>query len=375
MIERKNLSRLFAASLVLVPVVLAAACERYEPPPTPTIVGLQDGLLFDSKQPLVIDFGQPVDLATLDFKVVVNQTNIEGDLGDEDQDPDTSLDVLFSRSPSGGDALGKSEFEADNARVRFTPEKPLPIGSKLLLVVEPGLKGTSGRERVVRTKIPFTYSVKCVAGRRSNNMKSGTYYALLDVKEPLGVQLQFYGVFDVDPATGAFIAQFTNADRNRDPNRCPTPCAATESCRLLPRPECVAPSTKAGDVTEYPDFVPNPTPPTGYTFAMTGCAVDDGNGAGVLTAPAVISVQSPAVTVQDIYMNAFFGPDAATGRIRASGSLAANKVFLGDTLLGKGNGTMTALLLDAKEVPADLPQPDKALFSRTDDGGAPDAGR
>lgn len=362
--------KLLIAFLLSTPVALAVACDRYEPPPTPAIVGLDDGLLFDTKQPIVIDFGQPLDLATLSFKIAVNETNIEGELGDEDADPDTSLDVLFAREPSG-DSQGTSQFENDNARVRVTPEKPFPIGSKLVLLVEPGLKGTSGRELVARKKVPFTYSVKCIAGRRSNNMKSGTYYALLDVREPLGVQLQFYGVFDVDPASGAFVAQFTNADRNPDRNRCPTKCADTETCRLLPRPECVAPSTKAGDVTEYSDFVPNATPPTGYSFAMTGCAVDDGNGAGVVTAPAVITVVQPAVTVQGIYMNANFAPDA-NGRLRASGSLAANKVFLGETLLGKGNGTMTALALTAEETPKDLPLPDKSLL--TADAGTADGG-
>lgn len=366
-------NRTLLASLLVAPVAVVVACGTYEPPPTPTIVGLSDGLLFESKAPLVIDFGQPVDLSTLSFKVVTNETNIEGDLGDEDEDPDTGLDILLAHDPLGGDTQGKSEFEADNSRVKFTRDKPLPIGSKLLLIVEPGLKGTGGRERIVRTKIPFTYSVKCVAGRRSNNMKSGTYFALLDVIEPLGVQLQFYGVFDVDPASGSFIAQFTNADRNRDVNRCSPPCGADSACRLLPRQECVIPSTKAGAITEYPDFVPNATPPTGYSFAMKGCAVDDGDGAGVVTAPAVIAVQQPAVTVQGIYMNAFFGP-AGDGRISATGSLAASKVFLGETPLGRGNGTMTALLLKADETPANLPQPDKALFTATDDSGAPDGG-
>lgn len=365
-------TRILLASLLLGPLAVVAACERYEPPPTPAIVGLSDGLLFESKAPLVIDFGQPVDLATLNFKVVTNETNIEGDLGDEDESADTELDVLLSHTPAG-DSQGKSEFEADNSRVRFTREKPLPIGSKLLLIVEPGLKGTGGRERVNRTKIPFTYSVKCVAGRRSNNMKSGTYFALLDVTEPLGVQLQFYGVFDVDPASGAFVANFTNADRNRDGSRCPTPCGPDSACRLLPKPECVIPSTKAGGITEYPDYVPNATPPTGYSFSMKGCAVDDGDGAGVVTAPAVIAVQQPAVTVQGIYMNAYFSP-GPDGRFSASGSLAATKVFLGETPLGKGNGTMTATLLKADETPAGLPQPDRSLLTVPDDGGAPDGG-
>src|SRR5690606_38214588 len=128
------------------------------------------------------------------------------------------------------------------------------------------------------------------------------------------------------------IAQFTNADRNRALT-CPTPCSNTEVCRLLPAPECVAPSTRAGTVDEWPDFIPNGTPPTGYSFFVQGCAVEDGSGNGVLTAPATMNVESPKVTTEGLIMTASFAP-GPDGVIRATGRLTADLVRLGESPLG-----------------------------------------
>ena len=51
--------KLLATTFLLGAAVVAGApaCERYEPPPTVTIGGLEGGLLFDSKAPLFLDFG------------------------------------------------------------------------------------------------------------------------------------------------------------------------------------------------------------------------------------------------------------------------------------------------------------------------------
>src|SRR5690606_8927457 len=128
---------------------------------------------------------------------------------------------------------------------------------KLMLVVETGLKAKSGKEAKTRQKIPFSYTVKCGAARPTA-LTAGVYFMLLDVQEPLGVQIQLYGALDVDPATGSLVGQFTNADRNAA-QTCPTPCGSADVCRLLPVPECVPPSQRAGTADEWPDFVPNET--------------------------------------------------------------------------------------------------------------------
>ncbi|HEY8075417.1 MAG TPA: hypothetical protein VIF62_14935, partial [Labilithrix sp.] len=188
----------------------------------------------------------------------------------------------------------------------------------------------------------------------AKHFASGVYFLLLDVEEPLGTQIQLFGAIDVDPATGTFSGQFTNADRNPDPNRCPTPCDSSDACRLLPMPACVPPSTKAGTIDEHTDFVPNPTPPTGYSFLIEGCASDQDVGAAVLTAPATMVVESPPVTVAGLTMTALFAPDAK-GAVRASGSLSADTVSLGGNRIGPGKGTMTAILVPDAEVPPGVP--------------------
>ena len=343
------------------------ACERYEPPPTPSIDGLQGGLLYDSKAPIELSFAQPVDISTLRLKVAAYETDLEGNLFDEDDNPDTDLKVYVSHDPVDGDVGGHLDVDPDGSVVRFVPDAAFPVGPKLVVLVEPGLRGTGGRTRNNRTRIPFSYSVKCTAGTRAANLKSGVYFVLLEVEQPLGTQIQLYGAIDVDPASGAFVAQFTNGDRNPDGTRCPSHCKDIDRCRLLPSPECVPPSLRAGTVDEYSDFVPNSEPPTGYSFPVEGCAVDDGTGSGVITAPATMVVESPPVTVQGLTMTAFFGPDANSS-VHATGSLTADAVLLGTTKLGAGKGSMTARFIPAGEVPPNVPRPAKPAGAATDGG-------
>ena len=353
--------------------VAAPACDRYEPPPTVTIDGLQGGLLFDSKAPLVLSFGQPIDLATLSLKVATLETNLEGDLADEDTDPDTELRVILGHDPVEGDRGGRIELDPDGSRLVFFPDSALPVGPKLIVLVEAGLTGTGGRVRQNRTKIPFSYAVRCTKGTRAEKLKSGVYFVLLEVEQPLGTQIQLYAAIDVDPASGAFVGQFTNGDRNPDGARCPEPCKDIDRCRLLPSPACVPPSLRAGTSDEHTDYLPNVDPPTGYTFAVEGCAVDDGEGSGVVTAPANMVVQSPAVTVAGLTMTAFFGADA-NGNVRATGGLQADTVYLGTTKLGAGKGSMTATLIPPEQVPSNTPRPAKPVADGGGAGGGTDAG-
>lgn len=361
--------RMLCCALTFAGCVLA--CERYEPPPTVTIDGLQNGLLYDSRAPLVLSFGQPIDVSTLSLKVVALETNADGELPDEDDAPNPNLKIYVAHDAVDGDIGGHIEVVGDGSSVRFVHDAALPVGPKLAVIVEPGVKGTGGRVRVIQTRIPFAYSVRCSTGKPVVHLTSGVYFVLLEVVQPLGTQIQLYGAIDVDSATGAFVGQFTNADRNPNGARCPTPCSAIDRCRLLPSPACVPPSTRAGTVDEYTDFVPNSTPPTGYSFAVEGCAVDEGGSAGLLTAPATMIVQSPQVTVGGLTMTASFSPDAE-GTSRASGSLTADAVYLGTTKLGAGSGSMAARRIPAGEVPQGVP-PAQAAPTSSDAGAAGDA--
>lgn len=363
---------------LLVGAFAACSCAIYHAPPTVSIVGLESGVLYDSKAPLRLDFGLPVEPSTVRMKIATLTTNLEGELGDEDTDPSTELEVLASHDPDVGDVGGVGTFEADDRVFTFTPQSALPVGPKLVLLVEPEVraKGDDARVRHNRTRIPFSYAVRCSAGA-ATNFQSGVYFFLLEVEEPLGTQIQLFGSVDVDPASGAFYGQFTNADRN-PALTCPSACASTEVCRTLPAPACVAPSTKAAAVDEYPDFLPNATPPVGYSFAAVGCVADAPDGTGVSTAPATMVVESPPVTVAGLIMTGFFANPRPGEQPRASGSLTADSVLLGQSRIGAGKGTMRAVRVPDDRVPPGVPpaeRPDRDAGARGgDDATTSDAG-
>jgi len=340
------------------------ACATYRAPPRPTLSGLQEGLLPDANAPLMVTFDAEVDPKTLKVRIARFVTDIEGNLGDEDEDTGTSLDPLFIHDPDEGDFGGVGELMSGNRVLRITPKATLPIGARLVLLVEPGLSDPEGNVQLVRKRILFSYEFKLNCNKPTKVVESGTYFWLFEVKKPIATQVQLWTIIKVDPATGAFIGQFTNADRNADPKRCPTPCKSTEACRLLPAPACVIPSEKAGSVDEYSDYLPNDVPPTGYSFTGRGCIEDQPDGsAAFVNVPLDMVVQQPAVTLRAAKMTASFTKDTA-GVTRGTGTIFAGEVLLGggDDLhkpisSGTAEGSLSARWVDAKDVPAGVPPP------------------
>jgi hypothetical protein len=362
-------------TLVALSVLVAlAACEDYQPPPDVSVEGTTNGVLTDPRAPLFIDFGMPIDESSVNVEVAFYDVDADGNLPDE-RVPAQPLRSIFKHDPSEGDFAVGATFEDGDTKLRLVPTGAMPVGPRLVLLVDPGLRSQSGRERHYRTRLPFSYEVKCAPIARPTRFQSGVYFLLLQVEKPIGTQIQLFGAIDVDSATGAFVGQFTKARRNPDGKRCPTPCDSDDACRLVPSPQCVPPSTAAGTVDEYPDWIPNATPPTGFSFEVHGCAVDDGNATDVLTQPATMIVQQPAVTVQGLTMTATFAP-GADGVLRATGSLTADDTFLGKGSLGPGSGTVTARPVPDDQVPPGVPKPppqdlEAGSSPASADGGAP----
>lgn len=353
--------------LVLLAAPAAVACQDYAPPPDASIEGLTQGVLQDPHAPLVLDFGMPVDESTVSLEVAFYDVDGRGNLPDERTPPQTNRDVL-RHDPVSGDLGVTATFEDDDSKLRLVPTGAMPVGPQLVLLVAPGLRAKDGRERHFRTRAPFSYEVKCAPAAKPTTFQSGTYFLLLQVEKPIGTQIQLFGAIDVDHASGSFVGQFTKAHRNPS-QACPMPCGPADACRLLPSPACVPPSTAAGTVDEYPDWIPNPTPPTGFSFEVRGCVVDDGAASDMLTQPATMIVEQPAVTVQGLTMTAQFAP-AADGIVHATGSLVADDVLLGKGGLGPGSGTMTALRVPDARVPKGIPQP-PLLIDAGSEGGTP----
>lgn len=335
---------------------LGAACQSFEAPPEPSIDGLQSGVLSDVNAPLRLRFSKPIDPATLRVKVVRYETDDEGNLPDERPEPQ-ELAPLFSHDPDEGDKAGKSSIEENDQSFIVTPLARFPVGTKLALLVEPGLATKDGVTTNSRRKILFAYNFDCKGGKGSKVLATGPYFLLLDVEQPLGTQIQLFGWMQVDPATGLFAGQFTNADRNPDRSRCGGRCPATQVCRTLPAEDCVVPSLRCANEDEFPDFVVNATPPTGYSFTASGCAEDQADGTVAFrTAPADMVVQQPAVSIRGLEIIASFskGPD---GTLRTTGGGTADQVFLGQTPLGKAKGTLRGRSLTPEQAKFDIPKP------------------
>lgn len=344
--------------VVLAAAAVLGACETYVAPPKAEIRGVHEGILDDVRAPVEVTFSKPVDPATLAVKITPLDTDIEGMLPDE-QTPARPLSILFQHDPGAAsvDLGGESELDPGGTLLRIRHRGTFPSGRRLVLLLEPGLADLDGHRVEYRQKLAFGFPVRC-ADRAVTGFGSGKYFFVLDVERPIRVQIRLWGDIIVDPSTGRFIGQFTSGIRNRDPARCPVACAATEACRTLPDPpgpHCVIPSEKAGGVDEFPDYVPNAAPPTGFSFTVPGCVQDQDDGTvSFAIAPVDVAVEQPPVTIQALTLTAQFSKDASSV-LRATGSVSGDDVVLGSSSSGSGSGNVAARSLIDAYWPSDAP--------------------
>ncbi|MEZ4303056.1 MAG: hypothetical protein R3B70_49485, partial [Polyangiaceae bacterium] len=141
-------------------------------------------------------------------------------------------------------------------------------------------------------------------GSAPTSLTSGAYLFVLDIQTPVGTQMQLFADVKIDPSSNAFIAQLTNADRNTDLASCPIACDPGEACKTVPSPACVPPSEKATTEDEYPDFIVNAGPPTGYTFAAIGCIETQPDGANVFTTgPSGVTIPQPQIELEGLVIS------------------------------------------------------------------------
>ena len=340
------------ASLTL--AVALVACEPYDAPATATLVGLTDGLLDSRESSLTVRFDRPVRWETLRLEVVAFQVDEKGNLADETAsaaDEGTTLAPMLSfdgPTDTRGATFTPSE---DGTTLTITPRSKLPVGPKLALLLYPGLTSEEGSVLRYRRRLPFAFKFECTGTRGSGELSSGPYFFLLNVEKPTPTQVKLFGRIRFDQITGRFAGIFTNAARNRDPKRCPVPCADTEACQLVPSPLCVAPSLRAGSADEWSDFLPNATPPTGFQLDIQGCAeANDDGTVNFATVPTELAVEQPPVRVQALVVSSSFRKDGDLWK--ASGGITGDNVIFGNTSLGAGQGTVLASSIPAS---VDLP--------------------
>jgi hypothetical protein len=345
--------------LALAPlVVLAAGCAVFDAPPEVSIDGLTSGLLADPTVPIVLAFSKPPVPSTVKMEIAKYIVDSQGLLGDEPGNTlGMPLQTLWTHDPVNGDTGGMSVLAADGSTMTVTLSVPPPVGPELVLLVEPGLSDAAGTVTVARRQLVFGYQSMLTCDMPAHVMPSGVYFFLVAVDMPIAVQIQLFGDVSIDGATGQITGQFTKAKRNPDPNRCSPPCPSTDACQLVPSQMCVTPSTVAGSVDEFSDYVPNPDAPTGFSFMATGCAIDQGTSMSAFaTAPVDVAVTSPMVTLRNTALSSSFtlGSD---GVLRGTGSLTADAVLIGTIDSGSGEGDLTARSVAPGLVPPGVPGP------------------
>jgi hypothetical protein len=326
----------------LVASLFLGACQKFDAPPRATLPEAVDGILGDTAAPIVVAFSEPVAVASLSLKIISYDTSIEGDLHDEDADDETELSVLFLvDGATGTQEGGKAVIDASRMVLSIALDTELAVGAKWGVIIEPGLSDDQGNSWQVRQHLVFGYELTCEEGSGTDNFPSGTYFWLVQVDSPVSTQIQLWSAIEVDAASGKFVGQFTNGERNLGLD-CSThglSCKATEVCRTLPEPECVTPSERAGSIDEYPDWGFLADTPAGYSFAVEGCLKEQPDGSiAFANSPADIIVEQPPVDVVGASFNASFSLDAEK-ILRGSGTFTAEQVLIGGSPSGAGVGT------------------------------------
>ncbi len=350
------------AALSLLLLLLSASCETFDSPPRVSIAGAVNGVLSDSAAPLRIEFSETIVIDSLKLRIAPYTPDEEGNLRELDAGDDSAappLRVLYQYDLDDGVRGGKQQFADENSTLIIQPNAPLPVGTRLALIIESGLRDLKGNATNVRKVILFSYEFKCAGNKASTVLTTGPYFFLLQIEKPLSAQVQLFSWLDIDSTTGQFIGQFTSADRNLNLT-CPTACdTATHVCKLKPEPACVAPSEKAISADEYTDFGTNAaTESNGFTFPVSGCAQDQADGTAVMaTVPSAVDLIAGGVkvTVNGLIVTAAFTKDA-DGVLRASGSGTGGEVVLGGARdPGGAAGTLTAR--NIPDPPNNLPRP------------------
>ena len=351
--EEATMGAFMRSAAILLLVTFAsgsAACATFDAPPEVTIDGEKDGLLSDPKAPIVLAFSKPPVPDTLKLEIAQNAPR------DSDGNLVMPLTTLFTHDPTTGDTGGTGKLAADGSTMTITLDVPPPAGPQYVLLVEPGLSDVAGTVTRAQRQLVFGYDSTLHCNAPVSVFQPGKYFFLVAVDQPIAVQIQLFGDIDVDPATGATKGVFTKAKRNPDPSRCKPACPSSDACQLVPTQACVTPSTPAASVDEFSDYVPNPSPPTGFSFSTTGCAVDQDGTSAFATAPVDVEVTSPHVTLRNAALSTSFAPDDS-GILRGTGTLTADAVLLGTIDSGMGHGNLTARSIPAGQAPPGIPGP------------------
>lgn len=370
----QSLVRNNIAIIAIVASTVGLSCTEFHGPPEVSVVGISGKRLEDPRAPIEIAFSKAIDPSTLEVSIAYNDHDIEGDLPDEKTPPEPLRTIFFHDSDPDEPEIGGSSELVDGARLlRIDLLAAPPVGPEFVVVIEPGLMDAERRAVTKeRIRIPFAYDFKCTGTKGTKLFPPfGYYFFVANIAKPIDTQMRAWAAMKVNQETGAFVAQFTSAFRDRDPSRCDPPCSDTEACRVHPGPPtCVIPSEKAGSGDEFPDWEPTDVPPIGYSFRVTGCIEDTGpDSAGFNNASIDVVVQKPPVSVRGVSLNSGFVVDEE-GVLRGTGAFTGDQVFIGTTPSGPGTGSQTMRSVSEDEIPRHfvIPLPEGEPKEMDDEG-------
>src|SRR5512135_785740 len=134
-------------ALLIATAAAGSACETFDPPPKPSIVGDVNGAMKTAVDaPLVIHFDEPFVKSSLRIKVVKSHLDAEGNLLDEQSPPDlagfkaSTLIAYDSTHLDDPDRTYGGTFDETSTDLTITPDKPFNVSVPYLVLVEPGLE-------------------------------------------------------------------------------------------------------------------------------------------------------------------------------------------------------------------------------------------
>jgi hypothetical protein len=345
-----------------VTALLLLGCQTFDPPPEVTIQGSENGVMTTQPgEPFVLLFSEPIKQNTFRTKLVKAVFDGEGNLQDETEPPDfegfkaNTLVAFDGADPESEDLSYGATFTLTDTQLSMEVGAGFQISAPYLALIEPHLEDKDGHFTEPRQRLPFTFQLE---GGGPTTLPTGYYYWLFDISPPpLQTQIQVFVYMKVDPVTGQWRANFTNANRRAALNSrpgCPSCADLTPICALIPSPRCVKPSDKQNDILEWVDFLPEPDPPDGYYFIADGFARDEADGKISLgTAPFLIDINIGSgninIRAENTKVIGAFEKDA-NDRLVASGSVSIDVVKVNGSGKDPTDGVFKAIKLSDEEV-------------------------